>query len=138
MIETVLERIAIALEEMRDILASMASEDAVETIPVQTLTKPPLAWFDAGNGCAVAVEASIDDVTPEPKVKKTAQTNWEWLGITPPATRTRSKNPQPRSRGAERGNTRAGQCGRCGREGRRRLNFKPFCVDCEFEPEWDE
>lgn len=152
MIETVLERIANALEEIRDHLASLASEDAVEAIPVPTLTKPPLAWFDAGNGCAVAVEATTDDGTPvapadglyphqiqnDHNAKRTGQTTWEWLGITPPATRTRSKNPQPRSRGAERGNTRAGQCGRCGREGRRRLNFKPFCIDCEHEPEWDE
>ncbi len=118
--------------------------DEVADIPVSTptLTKPPLEWFAAAGGAAIAVEdaqgVSSSDQIP------TGQTTWDWLGITPPAKRGRAKMPSSTSsakadlRGAERGNTRAGQCGRCGRAGRRRLNFKPYCVDCQFEPEWDE
>jgi len=172
MIEDQLERIANALERLADALAPAPRSyvlDEVEHVP--TLTKPPLAWFDAGNGCAVAVEESIDVQAPTMD-KKTAQTTWEWLGITPPARRSRAKNPNtppifqklpdggkksPDSikkislqakispdkrkkpqRGAEKGNTRAGQCGRCGRAGRRRLNHQMFCIDCEHEQWWDE
>jgi len=183
MIENHLERIANALERLADALAPAPRSyvlDEVEHVP--TLTKPPLAWFDAGNGCAVAVEDSIDAQAPTMD-KKTAQTTWEWLGITPPARRSRAKNPntppifqklpdsgnrqnaaasfenailskfegsaktadsknagfrKKSTRGAERGNTRAGQCGRCGRAGRRRLNHQMFCIDCEHEEWWDE
>ena len=195
MIEDQLERIANALERLADALAPDTRSyvlDEVEHVP--TLTKPPLAWFDAGNGCAVAVEDTQEAQTPRehcgrcyefpgcdmdlstchahPKAKETAQTTWEWLGITPPARRSRAKNPntppifeklpdggkkspdsdknfrlqakksaekrkKPR-RGAEPGNTRAGQCGRCGRAGRRRLNHQMFCIDCEHEGWWDE
>lgn len=68
---------------------------------------------------------------------KTGQTTWEWLGVTPPATRKRAKAPitvvKRDQRGAEPGNTRAGQCGRCGRPGRRRLNGLDHCRDCRLE-----
>ena len=183
MIEEYLDRIANALERIADALAPQTRSfgvDEVEHVP--TLTKPPLEWFDAGNGCAVAVEDSID-AEGATMDKKTAQTTWEWLGITPPARRSRAKNPntppifqklpetgkqqkrelkiqsailskfggsekiaksknagnrKKSTRGAERGNTRAGQCGRCGRAGRRRLNHQMFCIDCEHEDWWDE
>ena len=138
-IEGNLERIASALEAIAQAMnpGFAVVVDDVEHAPVGTLTKPPLAWFDAGHGCAVAVEDSIDDASS--RTRAFGQTTWDWLGITPPAKRGRQKMPERKDkRGAERGNTRAGQCGRCGRAGRRRLNHKPFCVDCEFEPEWDE
>jgi hypothetical protein len=138
-IETDLGRIASALEAIAQAMSPgfAVVVDGVEYAPTPTLTKPPLAWFDAGNGCAVAVEDSIDDASASSAAP--GQTTWEWLGCIPPAVRGRQKMPEKRDkRGAERGNTRAGQCGRCGREGRRRLNHKPYCVDCQFEPEWDE
>ena len=69
----------------------------------------------------------------EPPRPPTGQTTWEWLGVTPPATRTRQKQPKRDRRGAEPGNTRAGQCGRCGRPGRRRLNGLNYCVECRLE-----
>jgi hypothetical protein len=138
-IEQNLGRIATALEAIAQAMnpGFAVVVDGVEHAPATTLTKPPLAWFDAGNGCAVAVEDSTEDASPSRAAP--GQTTWDWLGITPPAKRGRQKMPERTDqRGAERGNTRAGQCGRCGRAGRRRLNHKPFCVDCEFEPEWDE
>ena len=68
---------------------------------------------------------------------KSGQTTWEWLGVTPPAIRKRAKAPitvgKRDRRGAEPGNTRAGQCGRCGRPGRRRLNGLDYCRDCRLE-----
>jgi len=115
-LEQSLERIANALERLADALAPAPRSyvlDEVEHVP--TLTKPPLAWFDAGNGCAVALEDTQEAQTPRehcgrcyefpgcdmdlstchahPKAKETAQTTWEWLGITPPARRSRAKNP---------------------------------------------
>lgn len=170
-LEQHLARIASALERIADALGPVAPVviDGVEHIG-PSLTRPPLAWFDAGNGCAVAVDDSIDDASEHRTPGRSGQTTWDWLGITPPATRNRQKMPESgarepssrsdqtsilgqnrtlaengpikipeiRKKGAEPGNTRAGQCGRCGRAGRRRLNFKPFCIDCEHEPEWDE
>ena len=170
-LEQHLARIASALERIADALGPAAPVviDGVEHIG-HTLTRPPLAWFDAGNGCAVAVDDSIDHASDGQQPGRSGQTTWDWLGITPPATRTRQKMPESgergvscrsdqtailsqnrtsgkngptpipeiRQKGAEPGNTRAGQCGRCGRAGRRRLNFKPYCIDCKDEPEWDE
>ena len=157
MIESNLARIAAALEAIAQAMnpGFVVVADDVADIPVAspTLTKPPLEWFAAVGGAAIAVEDA--DSVPVANDSTTGQTTWDWLGITPPAKRSRSKMPTsgksvsgiphhpgealPEIRkGAERGNTRAGQCGRCGRAGRRRLNFKPYCVDCEFEPEWDE
>ena len=69
----------------------------------------------------------------EPQTPPTGQTTWEWLGVTPPASRSRQKQPKRDMRGAEPGNTRAGQCGRCGRPGRRRLNGLDHCVECRLE-----
>lgn len=138
-IENNLGRIANALEAIAQAMnpGFAVVVDGVEHAPVATLTKPPLEWFDAGNGCAVAVEDSIEDASPSKPAP--GQTTWSWLGIIPPGKPNWKKMPERKGqRGAEVGNTRAGQCGRCGRAGRRRLNHKPFCVDCEFEPEWDE
>jgi len=146
-IESNLARIAAALEAIAQAInpGFVVVADDVEDIPVAspTLTKPPLEWFAAVGGAAIAVEDA--DSVPVANDSTTGQTTWDWLGITPPAKRSRPKMPTSAQgvsasliRGAERGNTRAGQCGRCGRAGRRRLNFKPYCVDCEFEPEWDE
>tara|TARA_Y100000004_G_scaffold55963_1_gene62291 strand:+ start:333 stop:740 length:408 start_codon:yes stop_codon:yes gene_type:complete len=83
----------------------------------------------------VAVEQSIESASASASASKvpTGQTTWEWLGVTPPATRTRQKQPKRDRRGAEPGNTRAGQCGRCGRPGRRRLNGLDHCVECRLE-----
>lgn len=147
MIEATLARIADALEAIAQAMnpGFVVVADDVADIPVTspTLTKPPLEWFAAVGGAAIAVE-DVDSAGSGVQIPA-GQTTWDWLGITPPAKRTRAKMPATSStrgkadkRGAERGNTRAGQCGRCGRVGRRRLNFKPYCVDCQFEPEWDE
>lgn len=140
MIEANLARIAAALEAIAQAMnpGFVVIDDEVADIPVATptLTKPPLEWFAAVGGAAIAVEDA--DSVPSSDQIPTGQTTWDWLGITPPAKRARKKMPKKDFRGAEPGNTRAGQCGRCGRAGRRRLNFKRYCVDCEFEPEWDE
>lgn len=173
MIEHHLQRIATALEAIAQALnpGFVVVDDGVAHIqapsPQPTLTNPPLAWFHASGGATDAVSdtpgdgtdmiahvtdkfAGMIDDEDDPRhdlvERMTGQTTWEWLGITPPASRKRQKYPDHRehirvkrgARGAEVGNTRAGQCGRCGRPGRRRLNNKPFCHDCQHEPEWDE
>jgi len=173
-IEDKLDRIAGALEAIAAQLGAAGSVtiDGVEHITHPTLTKPPLAWFDAGNGCAVAVDETHDDASGDAAwirelarqeaaaaaATKTAQTTWEWLGITPPAKRTRSKVPDVEdvvtagkndalrdiparkkpgpAPGSRRG--RPLRCGRCRREGRARMNHSNRCVECQHEEWWDE
>jgi len=121
-LEAILERIADALEVIAD------SMRPVTALP----SKEPVN---------ITVEQGPFGPNHEP-VHELAR----WTASTPPpARRTRDKMPavivqgsKREKRGAEPGNTRAGQCGRCKRDGRRRLNFKAFCVDCEHEPWWDE
>lgn len=124
MLDLHLSRIADALEAIADAMRPVTASPAKE--PVNIVVEPgPFG----------------PDLQPVHEMAR-------WTASTPPpALRTRAKMPTvivqgatlpKRSRGAEPGNTRAGQCGRCKRDGRRRLNFKPFCVDCENEPWWDE
>lgn len=130
-----------SLEAMLDLHLSRIA-DALEVIAdsMRRPTAPP-----AKEPVTITVEPGPFGPDQEP-VHELAR----WTASTPPpAIRGRDKQPKPlvivqgaqrttRQRGAEPGNTRAGQCGRCKRDGRRRLNFKAFCVDCEHEPWWDE
>ena len=169
-IEQELQRIATALELIAARLGAgnVVSIDGVEHVQ-QTITAPPLAWFDAGNGCAVAVDETHDDASGdaawirqlarEEAAARTAQTTWEWLGITPPATRARQKmpesgksspekqqapgrkNPEIRKKSKNHPGREPGtiyRCGRCRRERRRRMNGSDRCVECQHEEWWDE
>ena len=154
-IERDLARIASALEVIAQSLNPGVGVvvDGVEHVAQHpTLTKPPLTWFAAGNGCAVAVDESTDTSS------RTGQTTWDWLGVTPPATRTRSKQPATLDAQAESKNgtlrdmpgakrpgpepgSRAGKplrCGRCRREGRSRMNHSNRGIECQHEDWWDE
>lgn len=160
-IEENLGRIADALERIAEVITPTTAArlvDGVEHIP--TMTAPPLAWFDAGHGCAVAVPAEAQgdaawiqqlaaeeaqETADRESAHVTGQTTWDWLGITPPATRTRPKMPtasDPTADGrAEAGRKRRGRplkCGRCRREGRSRMNHSNRCVECQHEEWWDE
>jgi len=134
-IQATLERIASALERIADAVA----ED-VEDIPVvqPTITAPPLTWF-------AAIEQNEPDVLAPASALEPGQTTWEWLGITPPATRGRAKMPAVSiatvDGRAEAGRMKRGRplhCGRCGREGRSRMNHSDRCRECIHEEWWDE
>ena len=131
-----LTRIQFELTRIADALERIADADGVASIPVvqPTLTKPPLAWFDAGNGCAVAVEdthGASSVAIDTSSATTTAQATWEWLGIT-------GKTHGGRRVRSGRPHNRPGHCGRCGREGRRRLNNADHCLECKDEDWWDE
>ena len=154
-IEQHLARIATALEAIAQAVNPGVGVlvDEVESIAVPTITNPPLRWFATHGGAAVAVEDSIDDdkVVPDGK-----QTTWDWLGITPPASRTRKKMPESgrdlagkqqgpgrkipgkRQGGSGREPGTVSRCGRCRRDHRRRMNHSNRCIDCQHEEWWDE
>lgn len=130
---TSLERIADALERIAAALEPQDAQEAPQEPQDQpTLTNPLLAWFAS----TAAAPGAVED-TQEPR---TAQTTWEWLGITPPAIRGRQKNPVIVEVVAESGRQPGtpSHCGRCGREGTRRMNGADHCRFCQHEPFWDE
>lgn len=138
MIEHHLERIASALEAIAQALnpGFVVLKDGVEHVPVNsaqmTMTAPPLEWFN------------------QEQRSNTAQTTWEWLGITPPPKRARDKMPQVAQdvtvTSHEDGRIAAGRarrgrplkCGRCRREGRSRMHNHDRCKECLHEEWWDE
>ena len=121
MIEAELQRIANALEAIAQALnpgfaLAVALDAQEEPKAASTLTKPPLAWFEAVEGAPGAVS----DVTGVGK----AQANFDWLNVVPGKLGRKPNNP--------------GKCSRCGREGRRKLNHCDYCAECKHEAWWDE
>jgi len=102
-----LTRVADALER----IASAIEGDQVENII--TVSPGPFVWDDVKG-------TFVQDAEEAPG---TAQTTWDWLGITP------TKGRQP---------GRPSHCGRCGREGTRRMNHANHCRECRHEAWWDE
>ena len=142
-IERNLERIANALEALVQsrVPGYAVTIDEVEHVS-PTLTRPPLAWFDAGNGCAVAVEDTPGDASPGGSIRRTGQTTWDWLGVLDgEAVKVGNpvdpgETPRQASRRMRRG--RPLRCGRCRREGRSRMNHSDRCIECIDEDWWDE
>jgi len=165
---TSLERIADALERIADALGAIEAQERPQELKnAFTLTSPPLAWFAAQEGPFIGQESEgpahcgeVCEVCDEEAAERaTAQTTWEWLGITPPARRRRAKNPQNaatvatldgsqsieskpqvRARAKAPGRTPGtiSRCGRCRREGTRRMNHSDRCRECHHEEWWDE
>lgn len=131
-IEDSLARIADALEALLG-----RQDDAQAPVVQPTLTNPPLTWFDAGNGCAIAVEDA--DSVPTVPMPTTAQTTWDWLmTFREPSSRTTPPPQKPVNQGRPDRRGRPLRCGRCRREGRSRMNHSNRCIECQHEEWWDE